>query len=194
MAAEVNTINQPSGTKTAGIVLIAVGAAFLLAQVIPGFGQVIWAATFFTAAAFLYNVYSKDERKWGWQLLAYGLGMVGLVNVLDMLAFDRLIAVAILGGFAVPFLYAYGKNTNQWGWLIPATLFLIPASIVMLNIVWSWIPVLLIIGGAVLLLNARQGDEAPQPKYLAAINSDKPTQADTPVKEMRPINIEKPQV
>lgn len=86
------------------------------------------------AIPFLY-AYFRDRKNW-WALIpAYVLLLIALVilgtEVLGLA--DDYIAVVLMPGFAVPFLYVYLKNQERWWALIPAYVFLLIGLIISLE-------------------------------------------------------------
>ena len=78
------------------------------------------------AIPFLY-VYFRDRQKW-WALIpAYLFLLIALVMLCtEILGMgDEFIAMILMPGFAVPFLYVYFKNKDRWWALIPAYVFLL---------------------------------------------------------------------
>ncbi|MGF1507143.1 MAG: hypothetical protein ACFB51_18740 [Anaerolineae bacterium] len=178
--------------RTAGMVLIGLGVAFLLSMLIPGFGQFIWAAAFLGAAFFVYSIYSRDHSKWGGLLGAYSLAVPGVLLLLGMLPFDGLVVAGFIASFGLPFLYAYTIRRDQWAWLIPAAMFLLPASAVLLGVIWAAIPVVLIVAGVYLLVRASGKREEETPAAAAPVQSNghRKTEQEkkNPVVESRPIS------
>ena len=86
------------------------------------------------AIPFLY-VYFRDRKKW-WALIpAYLFLLIALVmfctEILGM--GDEFIAMILMPGFAVPFLYVYFKNKEHWWALIPAYVFLLIGTLITLD-------------------------------------------------------------
>jgi len=76
------------------------------------------------AIPFLY-IYLRDRKKW-WALIpAYLFLLISLVifctEILGM--GDEFIAMILMPGFAIPFLYVYLRNNQRWWALIPAYIF-----------------------------------------------------------------------
>jgi len=86
------------------------------------------------ALPFLF-AYFCDRKNW-WALIpAYFLLLIALVIFFtEVLGLgDRFIAVFLMPGFAVPFLYVYFKNKERWWALIPAYVFLLIGTLITLD-------------------------------------------------------------
>jgi hypothetical protein len=91
-----------------------------------------------TAFPFLF-VYFRDRKNW-WALIpSYILLLIALVilgtEVLGM--GDDYIAVILMPGFAVPFLYVYFKDRQRWWALIPAYIFILIGILITLDEVFG---------------------------------------------------------
>lgn len=86
------------------------------------------------ALPFLF-VYFKDRKKW-WALIpAYFLLLIALVLLFtEVLGLgDEFIALILMPGFAVPFLFVYFMNKERWWALIPAYVFLLIGALITLD-------------------------------------------------------------
>jgi len=86
------------------------------------------------AIPFLY-VYLRDRKKW-WALIpAYLFLLIASVMLCtEILGMgDEFIAMILMPGFAIPFLYVYLKNKERWWALIPAYVFLLIGLLITLD-------------------------------------------------------------
>lgn len=116
---------RSSGTWVWGLVLIVLGAFFLIAQFVPGFGSLlgglIWAAAMVGIGAAFLGVYVSDRTRW-WALIpAYVFAAIGGIIALATISFPGDgIAAFVLMAIALPFFYVYLRDRRQWWALIPA--------------------------------------------------------------------------
>ncbi len=86
------------------------------------------------AIPFLF-VYFRDKKNW-WALIAsYVLLLIAFIILsTEVLGLgDEFIAIVIMPGFAIPFLYVYLKNKERWWALIPAYVFLLIGVLITLD-------------------------------------------------------------
>jgi len=86
------------------------------------------------AIPFLF-VYFRDRKKWWTLIPAYFFLLIALVMLwTEILGMgDEFIAMIIMPGFAIPFLYVYLRNKERWWVLIPAYVFLLIGLIITLD-------------------------------------------------------------
>lgn len=108
-----------------GLVLIVLGAFFLIAQFVPGFsnllGGLVWAAVMVGIAAAFFGIYMSDRSHW-WALIpAYVFAAIGGIIALATIRFPGDgIAAFVLMAIALPFFYVYLRDRKNWWALIPA--------------------------------------------------------------------------
>jgi hypothetical protein len=86
------------------------------------------------AIPFLF-VYFRDKKNW-WALIpAYILLLIAFVLLFtEVLGLgDEFIAIVLMPGFAIPFLYVYLKNKGRWWALIPAYVFILIGILITLD-------------------------------------------------------------
>lgn len=116
--------NKRSGTSWfLGVMLIALGGAFLVNQIFPGFvSGLLWAAAFAIGGVAIYSWYMQNRSQW-WALIpAYTAEVVAGIILLSTLRFfpGEFIAAFIMFAIGFPFLYVYLRDRSQWWALIPA--------------------------------------------------------------------------
>src|SRR5574341_148809 len=113
-----------------GVLLVGLGVLFLINQFVPGCGlsrlltHLVTAATFGFAAAMTYVAYTQNRQKRWLAFVAYGLGVLAGITLLDQLfpqAHD-LHGAAVLFAIAAPFLYVFSMDRSKWWALIPGGL------------------------------------------------------------------------
>jgi hypothetical protein len=106
-----------------GSVLIVLGGAALLGQLMPGwFGGLVWAALFAGSGAVFFTVYLGDRQRW-WALIpGYILVIIGAIILFGTSNFPgEFIGTFVMFAIAAPFIYVYLLNREQnWWALIPA--------------------------------------------------------------------------
>ena len=104
-----------------GAALIILGALFLLNQVIPGLGGMIWATVTAGIGLAFFAVYLSNRQNW-WALIpAYVFWAVtGLLVMITIGFAGAWIPTYVLLAIAAPFYYVYGHDTRNWWALIPA--------------------------------------------------------------------------
>lgn len=151
---EILSSEKKTGGATAlGVALILLGAAAILGRFIPGINALMWAAAF-AGGGFGAYVYGKRKSSRLLLGLAYLMALVSVSITVGVLLPGEFLAATINFGIAAPFLYAYSRNRNQWGWLIPGGLFTAAGAIVLLAGIWAILPALFIVGGIYLLVRS----------------------------------------
>lgn len=104
-----------------GGILIALGGAAMLAQLVPGFSGLIVAAFFVGGGAIFFTIYLRNNEHW-WALIpGYALVMIGGVILLATAGFaEDFIPAFVMFTIAFPFFYVYLHNRENWWALIPA--------------------------------------------------------------------------
>jgi hypothetical protein len=106
-----------------GSILIVLGGAALLGQLMPGwFGGLVWAALFAGSGAVFFTVYLRDRQHW-WALIpGYALVVVGAIILFGTSGFPGdFIGAFVMFAIAIPFIYVYVHNRQEnWWALIPA--------------------------------------------------------------------------
>lgn len=116
--------NNRSGTSWfLGVMLIALGGAFLVNQVFPGFiSGLLWSAAFAVGGLAIYSWYMQNRSQWWALILAYGAEVIAGIILLGSIPFlsGAIIAAFIMFAIGFPFLYVYLRDRSQWWALIPA--------------------------------------------------------------------------
>ncbi|MBN1427538.1 MAG: hypothetical protein JXB07_04080 [Anaerolineae bacterium] len=105
-----------------GSVLIVLGVAALLGQLIPGFGGLVWAAFFVGGGTVFLTIYLRNKEQW-WALIpGYALAVVGGIILLAESDLDgNITGTFVMFAIALPFVYVYMLNRREnWWALIPA--------------------------------------------------------------------------
>lgn len=122
MEPEFKTNNQRSANWIWGLLLIGLGAIFLVNQFIPGLiSGLLWAAAFAVGGVVLFAYYTQHKEHW-WALIpAYAMWVVAALIVLGTTRFPgELIGAFVMFAIGVPFLYVYLRDRGNWWALIPA--------------------------------------------------------------------------
>jgi hypothetical protein len=119
------TANRNNNGVIWGGLLIGLGALFLLSELIPGLGRLVWGAIWTAGFAFgglaLYLFYTRNRQHW-WALIpAYILMTIAALIALGTLRVSgEWIAAFVLYAIGFPFLYVYLRDHRHWWALIPA--------------------------------------------------------------------------
>lgn len=123
MGTEINNNNHNrSGNWFVGVILIALGGAFLVNQLVPGFiSGLLWAGAFAVGGLAVYNWYRNNPSQW-WALIpAYVAEVVAALIALGTLHIPgELIGTFVMLAIGAPFLYVYLRDHDNWWALIPA--------------------------------------------------------------------------
>src|SRR5690606_27412026 len=116
--------NNRSGTRRfLGVMLIALGGAFLVHQVFPGFiSGLLWAAAFPLGGLAIDGWYMQNRSQWWALILAYGAEVIAGIILLSTIPFlsGAVTASFIMFAIGFPFLYVCLRDRSQWWALIPA--------------------------------------------------------------------------
>ncbi len=118
-------------------VYILWAGALITAAVLGDFvnGDVIAVAVLpLIAIPFLF-VYFRDKKNWWALIVSYVLLLIAFIILsTEILGLgDEFIAIVLMPGFAIPFLYVYLKNKGRWWALIPAYVFLLIGILITLD-------------------------------------------------------------
>jgi len=142
-----------SNTRTLGIALIALGTAFLLSRLIPGFSSVLWILAFAGGGFGFATLYNRNDRRWWALALAYIFFFVAGAILVGMTFLPgEFLGAYFMFGFAGPFLWLYIQNRDHWFWLIPGGIFAAIGALLLLIGLGPVLPLLLILAGAVLVV------------------------------------------
>lgn len=166
-----------------GGLLILLGALFLFNQLMPGrfFGSLIAVVILGGIGATFFVVYLTNRANW-WALIpAYIMwAITGIVFLSDFLGVDgNLMGAYVTGAIALPFLYVYLRNRQQWWALIPGGIMAAIAAGLLVDSLLPVIPVLMIVGGIYLVVRNMTGQKVPKMEPIVAAPATGP-EADKP--------------
>ncbi len=133
-------MEKPSHTRHTGpnwlwgLVLIILGAVFLLNQTVLRMGEIVWMTIMAGISLSFLAVYLSNRRQ-RWALIpAYVFGAIGGLLLLAGVGFrNDWIALYVLAAIAAPFYAVYLRNREQWWALIPAYVMTVIAGLVVLD-------------------------------------------------------------
>ena len=147
-----------------GLILIFLGAAFLLTQTLGlMLGELVWAIIMAGVAATLLAVYTAN-REQRWVLIpAYVFGaLAGLLALVTLNMGNRftpdLIPIYVMFAIALPFLVVFIRNPRDWWALIPGGIMAAIGLGLVVNTFELVIPAALIVAGLFLLVRALGGE------------------------------------
>jgi hypothetical protein len=124
-------------------------------------------------AVMFYNMYGGDRAKWGWLIPAYALaaisGLIVFSMIVDALPFlpDELIPAYVFVANALPWLYVYSRNHDNWWALIPGGLFGVLAVAFLIGAVARVLPVIMIVAGVYIVFRYWKRNQPAEAEVIA---------------------------
>ena len=163
-----------------GGLLIILGGV-LLVETLVGLSEWVWIAALAVCGLGVFGLYLTDTTQWWMLIPAYVLcGIAALVAFITLdILHDTFIATFVLTVIALPFLFVFLRNREQWWALIPGGIVgLIGISFLLAEGTFKYVlpAIIILIGGWILVRQfIRQEASSLETPAITPIDSEEPT-------------------